>query len=65
MQNPLLKWPRNANCFCFKTKIKAKNCCLPKQAQIVPVNEGLQLQFLIKRMNLVKDPLKDRTGKRY
>jgi Na+-transporting NADH:ubiquinone oxidoreductase subunit NqrF len=30
--NPLLKFPRNNNCFCGSTK-KAKNCCLPCVAE--------------------------------
>lgn len=35
--NPLLKYPPNLQCFCGKTILKAKRCCLPKLKPAVPV----------------------------
>ena len=40
--NPLMKFPRNENCFCGSQK-KAKRCCLGKLPKTVPLQQAIQL----------------------
>lgn len=41
--NPLLNYPRNKICFCGKTQLKAKKCCMPKLALHVPLEDANRL----------------------
>lgn len=43
VENPLLKYPRNMQCWCGK-EYKAKMCCLPRQAPVVEYQQGLVLR---------------------
>lgn len=37
--NPLLRYPRNAKCFCGSGK-KSKACCLPRVSQLVYASDA-------------------------
>lgn len=41
-ENPLMKYPRNIDCFCG-ARVKSKNCCLPKQPRIVTLEQAQYL----------------------
>ena len=48
--NPLLKFPRNLPCFCNKTQLKAKNCCLPKIHVAIDKREHAKLDVFVQQM---------------
>lgn len=50
LENPLLKYPRNLDCFCG-SKLKAKKCCIPKQARIIPADQAIQLKRYLDYVN--------------
>jgi hypothetical protein len=46
VKNPLLKYPRNLECWCGSNK-RSKNCCLPKQARVCRIEHAKILnQFM-------------------
>jgi len=47
MLNPMLKYPRNLDCYCGSNE-KFKACCLPKQAKQIPIELGLKLKEYLK-----------------
>ena len=46
VENPMLKYPRNVECWCDSGR-KAKYCCLPKQAGILPQEIAKQVRVLL------------------
>lgn len=48
--NPMVSYPRNMNCWCG-SKLKAKVCCLPGQARIVPADMAPRLGEYMKYIN--------------
>ena len=53
--NPMLKFPRNADCWCGSYK-KAKHCCLPKQAPVTPAHMVEPLKKYMVRLELMRKP---------
>jgi hypothetical protein len=51
--NPMLKYPRNENCWCGSYK-KAKHCCLPKQAPVMPADMVPKLKSFINQVLLMQ-----------
>jgi uncharacterized protein YecA (UPF0149 family) len=45
VENPMLKYPRNVECWCDSGR-KAKHCCLPKQSRILPQEIAKQARVL-------------------
>ena len=46
VENPMLKYPRNVECWCDSGR-KAKYCCLPKQSGILPQEIAKQVRVLL------------------
>lgn len=46
--NPLLRYPRNAPCFCRKGNVKAKKCCLPTVVWYIPKKNYFQASEAVK-----------------
>lgn len=48
--NPMLKYPRNAICFCGKPEkkteklLKFKKCCLPRMSLCIPIKDAIKLR---------------------
>lgn len=53
--NPMLKFPRNEDCWCGSFK-KAKHCCIPKQAPVCPTEMVEPLKKFITRVELMRKP---------
>lgn len=49
LENPMLKYPRNNNCWCG-SHLKAKKCCLPKQAKALPADMTKPLKMYVKEI---------------
>lgn len=54
LENPLLKFPRNLPCFCGSS-LKAKRCCLPKQAKVIPADQAIKLKQYIDYVDSVSN----------
>ena len=52
--NPMLKYPRNLNCFCGSYK-KAKHCCLPKQAPVMPAEFAEKLRSFMRQAEIMNN----------
>lgn len=45
IENPMLKYPRNVECWCDSGR-KSKHCCLPKQVGVLPQSIAKQVKIL-------------------
>jgi hypothetical protein len=50
--NPMLGYPRNMKCFCGKTALKAKRCCIPKLMPAVTKEVADQLNRYMKQLGI-------------